>query len=305
MNFKKFAFTIFSLGLLLISHAQDTLPNFSVKNIGKGRIIISWVNNYTYTGQISIQRSYDSLSGYKSILTVPDPTTPQNGYVDTKAPTEHQFYRLFIVRENGNYLFSKAKRPAYDTIAAMPVKPVDNFNSTIPAKSNSKDRSLDNSRTDSKNQSTWNNDLTIKTDAGINNNTAKTDSNKSTEIIPPVVRVQPVNIKLDNPTLGGDVKTPQAIVLKNDPNAFAPSLYVYTHPDGNVQVVLPNKRRVQKYSIKFFDEENNLLFELKDLKNASFILDKSNFMHAGWFKFELYEDNKLLEKNKLQLSPSF
>jgi hypothetical protein len=72
-----------------------------------------------------------------------------------------------------------------------------------------------------------------------------------------------------------------------------------------VQVVLPNKRRIQKYTIKFYDEENNFLFELKDLKNASFILDKSNFFHAGWFKFELFEDNKLVEKNKLQLSSSF
>ena len=31
------------------------------------------------------------------------------------------------------------------------------------------------------------------------------------------------------------------------------------------------------------------------------VLDKTNFVHAGWFTYELYEDEKLKEKNKFQL----
>jgi len=34
-------------------------------------------------------------------------------------------------------------------------------------------------------------------------------------------------------------------------------------------------------------------------------LDKSNFIHAGWFKFELYEDGQLKEKNKLLIPKDF
>lgn len=83
-------------GLFLNMNAQDTLPQFSVKDIGGNRYVISWVNNYTYTAQITIQRSFDSIRGYKSILTVPDPTAKQNGYADAKAINDHMFVCIII-----------------------------------------------------------------------------------------------------------------------------------------------------------------------------------------------------------------
>jgi len=48
-----------------------------------------------------------------------------------------------------------------------------------------------------------------------------------------------------------------------------------------------------------------MLFELKDIKQKNFKLDKTNFYHAGWFRFELYEDGKLLEKHKFYLEKDF
>ena len=91
--------------------AQDTLPKFSVNNAGNNRIIIGWINNFENVRQISIQRSFDSLTGYKTILTVADPATPQNGYADMKATNDHMFYRLYILLDKGVYLFSEAKKP--------------------------------------------------------------------------------------------------------------------------------------------------------------------------------------------------
>ncbi|MGB5028187.1 MAG: hypothetical protein WBO38_06770, partial [Chitinophagaceae bacterium] len=101
-----------------IAYSQDTLPKFSLKNVGKNRIVISWVNNFQNIRQLSIQRSFDSLKGYKTILTVADPTSLQNGYVDGKATNDHMFYRLYIMLEGGVYLFSKAKKPVLDTATA-------------------------------------------------------------------------------------------------------------------------------------------------------------------------------------------
>ena len=95
--------------------AQDTLPKFSVNNAGNNRIIIGWTNNFENVRQISIQRSFDSLRGYKTILTVADPATQQNGYADTKATNDHMFYRLYILLDKGVYLFSEAKKPLRDT----------------------------------------------------------------------------------------------------------------------------------------------------------------------------------------------
>ena len=107
-------------------YAQDTLPRFTLKNAGNNRIIVGWVNNYPNIKQIGIQRSFDSLNLYKTILTVPDPTAIQNGFMDVKATNDHMFYRLFILLDKGVYLFSAAKKPVLDTargIAGAGTKP--------------------------------------------------------------------------------------------------------------------------------------------------------------------------------------
>ena len=215
------------------TNAQDTLPNFSLKNIGNNRIIIGWANNYTNIKQITIQRSFDSLTGFKSILSVTDPSTPQNGYLDTKATTDHMFYRLYIMLDKGVFLFSDAKQPFPDSMnkASIP-----NGIIKLPE--------LDK--------------------AGV-----------------PIVNYKPVQ------------------------DGYMPSLHVYTYRDGYVRISLPPDEKSKKYSIKFFEESGPLLFELKELKEKNFKIDKTNFYHAGWFRFELFEDGKLLEKNKFYLEKDF
>lgn len=212
-------------------HAQDTLPRFSVKNAGNNRIIIGWVNNFTNARQISIQRSFDSVTGFKTILTVPDPASPQNGYVDGKAVNDHMFYRIYIMLERGIFLFSDAKRPVLDSFSRtmFPYGIIPTIDSVAGP--------------------------------GLNN----------------------------RPRLNG----------------FLPSLYVYTHRDGNVKISLPDDEKPKKYSIKFFEDDNSFLFELKEVKEKEFKIDKANFYHAGWFRFELYEDGKLVEKHKFYLEKDF
>ncbi|WP_431215007.1 hypothetical protein ACQ86N_09860 [Puia sp. P3] len=91
--------------------AQDTLPHFSAIARGPGKILISWHNKYPVVTQISIQRSTDSLKNFATLLTVPDPTLPANGITDNKAPHPNFYYRLFIVLDNGKYLFTPSHRP--------------------------------------------------------------------------------------------------------------------------------------------------------------------------------------------------
>lgn len=218
--------------------AQDTLPKFSVKNIGNNRIVIGWVNRFENIKQISIQRSFDSLKNYKTILTVADPTTPENGYVDTKATNDRMFYRLYILLDKGVFLFSDPKRPVLDTIIQKD-KPtrMQNGNFSIPVIDGSNNR-------------------------------------------PPVAN--------------NGVKT----------EVWVPSKYVFTYRDGYIKINLPDDGD-KKYNIKFFTFADEPLFELKDVKNKSFKLDKANFYRSGWFKFELYEDGKLKEKNRFYLPKEF
>ena len=91
---------------------------------------------------------------------------------------------------------------------------------------------------------------------------------------------------------------------KPRPEVFVPSLHVYTFKDGYVQVNLPDDAD-KKYNIKFFEDDGTFLFELKDIKQRTFKLDKTNFYHAGWFRFELYENDALKEKHKFYLQKDF
>jgi hypothetical protein len=224
---------LFTVTVCTTLHAQDTLPKFSLKNVGNDRIVIGWVNNFSNAKQISIQRSFDSLTGYKTILSVADPTTQQNGFVDTKAINDHMFYRLYIMLDKGIFLFSEAKQPVVDSLYR----------------------------------------------AGFPNGTGK------------LTEINPGNL----PTVNN----------KPYPNGFMPSLYVYTHRDGYVRINLPDSEKPKKYSIKFFEDDETFLFEIKEVKEKSFKIDKTNFYHAGWFKFELYEDGKLFEKHKFYLDKDF
>jgi hypothetical protein len=209
--------------------AQDTLPKFTVTNPGNNRMIIGWVNTYGLVKQISVQRSFDSLTNFKTILSVTDPNARQNGFADTKAPNDHMFYRLFVVLDKGQFFFTEAKKPVLDTFRLTRNSAIDRVKDTM--------------------------NLGIK----------------------PVVPKKP---------------------------EFIPSFYVYTNKDGYVFVNLPDADK-KKYHIKFYEEDDSFLFEIKNIREPALTLDKTNFLHAGWFRFELYNDEKLVEKNKFYLAKEF
>jgi len=281
----------------LQSWAQKVLPDFSVTTRGNGKAIISWNNAYPVVTQISIQRSYDSLRNYKTLLTVPDPHIPQNGFVDSKAPTDYQFYRLFIVLDSGKYLFTKPRRPVFDTSRVV--------NNPPPKKE-------ENNRIVTE---------LPKTDTLAN---VKKDSLKVIAPPPPpktyyVKRRDSVIMEFAETYLKSFrdsilAKTKDTLVFRTGDTllirpfipkeVYKPSLFVFTGKDGNVTISLPHVEE-KKYHIKFFEEDSTPLFELKEVKESPLTLDKTNFVHGGWFRFELYENGQLKEKHKFYISKDF
>lgn len=232
-------FLLFSVFLF----GQDTLPKVTVRNMGvdaegNGRVVIGWVNTYDSLKQISVQRSHDSLKNYTTLVTLADPNAKFNGFADNKAPNDHMFYRLFVVKKDGGYFFTAPKKPSIDTSKTV---------------------------------------LPIGTKANLNNPIAS------------------------SPRESPEVKNPEVIIKKPQ---FVPSFYVYTNKDGYVYINLPDADR-QKYHIKFFEEDGTPLFEIKTINRTGLTLDKTDFMHAGWFLFELYNDEKLVEKSKFYLAKEF
>jgi hypothetical protein len=78
------------------------------------------------------------------------------------------------------------------------------------------------------------------------------------------------------------------------------STTVFTAKDNNVIIHLPDYSN-KKYTVKFYDENEKMIFELNKLKEEYLIIEKVNFRHTGNFRFELYENGLLIEKNKFQI----
>ncbi len=79
-------------------------------------------------------------------------------------------------------------------------------------------------------------------------------------------------------------------------HSYIPSRYIYTGKDNNVIIVLKDAA-TRKYQVKFFTESKVPLFEINKISEPYLIIEKVNFLHAGMFRFEIYEDGILMEEH--------
>lgn len=291
------------LSWMLVSYnsvAQDTLPQFTVTTRGTNKVFISWTNKFSTLRQISIQRSFDSTRNYKTILTVPDPTVLQNGFVDSKAPTPFMFYRLFILLENGQYIFSSSRRPFWDTLMVAK-KPA----TTNGHNSNGNRRVIISDNIAVAEVELLKEKLKDAKKAEEKTYIIRKGDSILTEFLEKDLKGFRDSIvsKTKDTLLFASIDT---ILIKPfvPKEVYRPSLYVYTERDGNVAISLPDATR-KNYSIRFYEEDNTSLFEIKQVKESMLILDKANFLHAGWFRFELYEEGKLKEKHRFFIPKDF
>ncbi len=112
------------LGILHLS-AQRALPGFTVEELSKGKISISWINPYPSCNQLAIQRSTDSIN-FRTIFSAQSPELPRNGYIDNKVPIAPKvYYRIFYVLAGGSYFFTEIKSgtaPNKETADKDPIK---------------------------------------------------------------------------------------------------------------------------------------------------------------------------------------
>ncbi len=94
---------------LTSAYGQQVLPEFSVTD-RNGVVIIGWNNTHQDLTQLIIQKSIDSAKGFRSIMSMPDPTSFSNGYVDKKPGANQYYYRIFYVFPGGRYAFTAAKK---------------------------------------------------------------------------------------------------------------------------------------------------------------------------------------------------
>lgn len=307
---------IVSFVLLLISLntlAQDTLPKFTAYTRGNDKVIISWTNNYPKVTQISIQRSTDSIKLFKTILTVPDPSVPQNGYLDAKGANPKMFYRLFIVLDSGKYVFTQSKRA--DTTQSQ--SPEGQQQDIVP-ENNARQRVVIADNIAPKEAEL----LKEKIREAV-----KKEEPAKPATVTPVEKPKPapeperffivkrrdtVIMQVSEKSLKKFrdsivLRTKDTLTFKNmdtillkpfiPKEVYKPSKYVFTDNSGNVVISLPDVQS-NTYTVKFFEDDKTPLFEVKHVKEPYLVVDKTNFLHAGWFRFELLDDGKVKEQHK-------
>ena len=85
-------------------------------------------------------------------------------------------------------------------------------------------------------------------------------------------------------------------------NIFTPSGLIFTNNEGNLIIALPNADK-KKFTLSVFKEDGTPMFNMRNIKEPQLLIDRSNFLHSGWFKYDLYEDEKLREQNKFFIPP--
>lgn len=260
------------------SIAQDTLPKITVKNINN-LIIVSWKNNYgAKVSNINIQRSKDSLKNFITIGTVLNPLNKENGFVDHKTSAINFFYRVFVAFEGGTYIFSRSQHPVVD-----PVKAVENTVTNKPAATPEVTEPITH--------------FPITTVPKTVSEPAPATVPATAPITAPVTIVEDPLSEAAKADFLPHIKIPKSLV----PVGFVPSKFIFTNKENNLVISLPDAEKL-KYSLRFFDDKNKPLFEIKKITEPYLLMEKVNFIRSGWFYYTLYDDGIFLEKYKFYIS---
>lgn len=260
--------------------AQPVLPNFSVTRLSEDKVLIQWKNPDTSLRQLSIQQSKDSLRGFQTLLTMPDPTPPENGTIINRPGAGKLFYRLYLMYPKGKFVFSIVRSPI--PVPPPSLKPVELIElpnkepiaSTVQKPAPYKPGSS-----------------AIGTVPPIEH-LVKPDS---------VARTRPELSPLPKLTPGTGIEVKKETALPTEPDQYIPSLTVYTHRDGYVFIQLPPECNLSSTQIRFFNDNRQALFELTHPPLRSFRIDKTNFYRSGWYWFEIWQKGKMTEANRFYL----
>ena len=269
--------------------AQDTLPSFTIRDINDKKILIAWTSTFGDSCiQLALQRSFDSTHFFTTIYSAQSPELPHNGVLDDRMPKGVKvFYRIFYVLQGGQYFFTNSL--GLFSFDKMP------FPLTLSNQNLISSTDDDHTYTQSIigiSPSTANQYLNIykKTTDSIYE---RIELRRFRHLRDSLFQKKDTLYRLDSISFIIKTYTPKV--------AWKASKFVFiTEATNAVTIKLPQPK-LHKYRVVFFEENGTLLFEIKNPKDDNLVLDNTSFVHGGWFSFDLYEDEKLIEHSKFQL----
>ncbi len=202
---------------------------------------------------------------------MPDPRLPENGTVINRPGAGSAFYRIYLLYPKGKYQFTQSRFPR----TAPPPNPA-------PARTNQN-----------------------KPNAVYKNDTANNTATAPTNRFDTIKLARPQIDNLPELTPGQKIDLKKVNRKQIEPDRFLPSKHVFAHRDGYAFIDIPKDWDLSQVEIRFFAENGEPLFDLKNPEIRTFRVDKTNFYRAGWQEFEIWLKGKLVEKNKFYLPLEF
>jgi hypothetical protein len=253
---------------ITVVHAQKNFQ-VSVSKVNDLKVKVEWQNPYgDSVVQLNVQRSWDSVKNFRTIFVPLSPELPQNGYVDETAGYAGMYYRVFYVLGNGSFYFTKAKKTTTGSDFTNDVTQEEVADTSFLITVHDEDSVI----------------------ATLNYNGYK--------------RFKDSIVNFTRDTLFSLTDADVLIRYYNNDITWIPSTHIFTNTDGYVQIFLADAS-TKNYRLRFLDEKHKPLFTIQHVTQPQLMLDKTDFMHAGWFYFELFEDNKLKERNKFYIPKDF
>jgi len=282
-------------------YAQDTLPNFNIRDLNTKKILITWNNPYGANClQLAVQRSFDSLKYFKTIYSAQSPELPQNGVTEDRMPKDIKvFYRIFFVLPGGQYFFSKSiGLKSFDLITPYEAPKKTIVNTQITPKNKSKIIEPE-PKTDPKTNYPVNAKIYISIyKQSLDNFLYDIEYSNYKRFKDSIIR----RTKDTLYTIDANRTIIKPYIA---PIVWKPSNNIYTNASTNFVTIYLPLVKYHKYRLVVYEENGTEFFQLKEIKDAELILDNSNFDHAGWFYFDLYQDEKLKEHNKFRVQEPF
>jgi hypothetical protein len=248
-------------------HAQEKFE-VMVSAAGGIKVKVEWKNPYGDSlVQLNVQRSWDSMKGFRTVFVPLSPELPQNGFIDETAGYNGMYYRIFYVRADGTFFFTKSKK----------VTTGSDFTTVTEQQASDKNFMV-----------------TIHDDDSVIAQLSYDGYKRFRDSI--------VNYTRD--TLYSLTDADILIRYYNNEISWIPSIHIFTNTDGYVQVSLADATN-KKYRLRILDEYRKQVFNIQHITQPQLLLDKTDFMHSGWFYFELYENDKLKERNKFYIPKDF
>ena len=319
-----FSFTVFN------AVAQPTLPDIAGA-ADKGIVILSWNCQYNGIKSITVLRSTDSVYFYSAIGKVKKLDKGTQAFVDGHPAAGKNFYKLIILFNSSltwssNHCSVNIERSVLEKLP-LHLPPNDSIQRYIVTSDTAKQGRIstvvapvikpaikDNLAVEPEDDPE---PVTTKTKTPINdtddNEQDKTENAKSTE------PKHKIYISFDLDTLDNakaktymeqdkkPVEHKRVTISFDDPTETSPtfirSLYVFTDPTtGHINMNLPNDVATHHYSIKFYNEQNQMIIEVPRINASNIIIDKRNFQRKGTYKFVLRKDVTELEQGYITIN---